>query len=300
MAPSTRTTVRQSGAAQPPEGGNVQPPAAANFTLAPGLGNAEVLDFGTSEAKNIFKYATMSLYSDSDNKFDGSAEGLQKILFHLKVRADSFGWNDNERILDIKVTINDAEQRRNLLENYGTISVDQVRVHSRAYVSHPTRNAQDSYMLQQAIFKSLDTKVLNKIRNKTDEYTIDGFVPGELLLRVVIREVYTDTNATLVRIHRQLQDLPKYIETVSNDIEKFNLYVEDLEAPLAARGHKSTELLMHLFTAYSGVKDSVFVRYIESKQNQYDEGASITTQELMATALAKFHTRKDSGLWEAK
>ena len=297
MAPSTRTTQRATAQAQ--EVGNA-PQQVANFTLAPGLGNAEILDFNTSEAKDIFKFATKSIYSDTETKFDGSPEGLQNFLFHLKLRADSFGWNDDERILDIRVADGQVVQRKNLLENYGSITVDQVRQHSNVYVNHPTRNAQDSYMLHQAVFKSLDVKILNKIRHKTDEYTINGFVPGELFLRVVIREVYTDTNATLVRIHRQLQDLPKYMDTINNDVEKFNLYVEDLEAQLAARGHRSTELLTHLFTAYSGVKDSVFVRYIEAKQNDYDEGKDITTQELMATALAKFHTRKDAGLWEAK
>ena len=312
MAPSTRQTPRAAPQSPPPaihpalqqqqmaQAGQQQQMAQAGFALAPGLGSADVLDFTTAEAKDIFKYSTKGLYSDTEQKFDGSADNLQTFLFQLKVRADSFGWAEHSRILDINVDIGATNERRNLLLNYGTITVDQVREHARQYISTPSRNAQDSYMLQQAIWKSLDNKVINKIRNKTVEYTVDGFVPGELLLRVVIREVYTDTNATLARIHRQLQDLPKYMETVANDIEKFNLYVEDLEAQLAARGHKSTELITHLFTAYGTVKDSVFVRYIEAKQNQYDEGKDFKTQELMATALAKFQTRKDAGVWEAQ
>ena len=68
---------------------------------------------------------------------------------------------------------------------------------------------------------------------------------------------------------------------------------------LAARGQSSTELIHNLFKAYVTVQDQVFVRYIESKENEYDDGNNITPEQLMQVALAKYETRKEAGVWEA-
>ena len=247
----------------------------------------------------MYKNATRSIFPDSEQSFDGSPENLQIFLYYLRIRADDYGWNDNG-CLDIELDPGSADSDiTNLLENYANISVEQVKTYSQSYINTECRAAQDSHMLHQAIHNSINAKLTNKIRNKSKDYTIKNVVPGELFLRVIIREVYTDTNATLAKIHRQLQSLPNYMQTIKNDIEKFNLYVEDIQAQLAARGAQSSELITHLFTAYSSVRDQVFVCYIESKQNEFDEGKNVKAEDLMAAALTKFQTRKDAGMWEA-
>ena len=75
--------------------------------------------------------------------------------------------------------------------------------------------------------------------------------------------------------------------------------MEGLIAQLNARGTHSPELLPTLFTAYQVVPDERFVRFIESKENEYDYGATTTAPELMQIALAMYQTRLDTGKWAA-
>ena len=120
-----------------------------------------------------------------------------------------------------------------------------------------------------------------------------------MLLRVLIQEAHIDTNATLRKIYTQVQDLPNYMTSVQHNITKFNLHVESLIAQLNARGKEAPELLTSLFIAYQVVPDERFVRFIESKENDYDYGAPMSAQELMQVAMTMYQTRVETGKWAA-
>ena len=87
--------------------------------------------------------------------------------------------------------------------------------------------------------------------------------------------------------------------TIQNDVEKFNLYVEDLITQLAARGATSNKLLTKLFNAHQTVNDQPFVHYIKGKENTYDKGEAITPQQLMRVALQKCKTRINNRTWQS-
>ena len=89
------------------------------------------------------------------------------------------------------------------------------------------------------------------------------------------------------------------MKTVKNDVEKFNLYAENLITQLAAQGAVSNKLLTNLFNVCQEVNDQPFVRHIEGKENAFDEGEQITPQQLMRVALQKYKTRVDNGTWES-
>ena len=108
-----------------------------------------------------------------------------------------------------------------------------------------------------------------------------------------------DTNATIKRITNQIANLPSYMQMIKSDVPKFNLHVEDLTAQLSARGVESNELLINLFKAYKTCQDDVFTRYIEAKENSYDEGLELSAEDLMQIAKAKYQSRVDNGEWQA-
>ena len=273
--------------------------AAVPFALAPGLVTAGILNFNTEAGRKLYASATKSVYANPDEQFDGSAEKLGNFLHHISIRAQEFGWGDNG-ILDIDINVGGLNPNLvNLLTHYGEITVDQVLTHVNAYIGTESRATQDSTMLYHALTKSIDASTMDKVRNKSNEYKVNGRSSGELFLRIIIREVHTDTPATLTNIYRQITDLPNYMKLVSNDITKFNQHVEELEAQLRARGATSTELLTTLFYSYSTVQDEVFTRYIEQRENQYGDGQLITVPQLMNDALTKYRTRVDAKLWEA-
>lgn len=87
--------------------------------------------------------------------------------------------------------------------------------------------------------------------------------------------------------------------SIQNDIKKFNLYVHYNIQQLQARGETTEDLLTNLFKGYLTVKDQRFLKYIEDKQCNYEEGQSITPNQLMNWAKTRYDILQQKGLWEA-
>ena len=270
---------------------------AVPFALTPALVDLGVINYTTAEGKKLYSKATQSLYSSTVDYYDGKAEKLSAFLFKLKTRSQEYGWLEGG-ILEVDVGTVAAPVVVNMLDNYGEISLAQVQAHAGTYVAQQNRAAQDSMMLFQCIMQSLTTECLDNVRNKAAAYTINGIPSGTSLVWLLIQEARMDTNATIKRITGQIANLPEYMQRVKSDVAKFNLHVEDLVAQLAARGLTSNELLINLFQAYQMCEDEVFKRYIEAKENQYDDGLAMTETELMQVALTKYQTRVDGGEWQ--
>jgi hypothetical protein len=75
--------------------------------------------------------------------------------------------------------------------------------------------------------------------------------------------------------------------------------VKELVDQLRARGEVTHELLTFLFKGYKAAQDKAFVKYIEKKEEEYEEGEDIILHILMNQAANKFKTRKLKGIWMA-
>ena len=62
------------------------------------------------------------------------------------------------------------------------------------------------------------------------------------------------------------------MSTIDHNIDAFNQYVKDIIDSLMAWGKESTDILALLFQAYKACANSQFVKWIERKQEAYDEG----------------------------
>jgi hypothetical protein len=82
-------------------------------------------------------------------------------------------------------------------------------------------------------------------------------------------------------------------------MENFNLYVNGLVNSLAARGQSTQELLANLFKGYKAATEDVFVKYIEKKEEDYDEGHDIQPMRLMELARNKYKTMVEENKWKA-
>ena len=280
-------------------------PAQPTFALAPGLrGTADVLDYSDTENVKLFKAATRSLLPE-DEKFNCESSALKDFLHLLKDRTYQYGWNT--AITDIATDPTNLVNSPtvDLLTEYGSVTLAQVRACAEAYVFGQTRAAQDSVMLYHCIMNSLGRTGRDKINVWEEEYKFsnpqgtDKRFSGACLLKVVIRESHIDTNATTSHIREQLSSLDFYMPSVNSDIEKFNLHVQTLLEQLAARGETTNDLLTNLFKGYKAVQDKKFVQYIELKEEKYEEGEDMSPQQLMKVALNKYNIRKLRGQWNA-
>jgi hypothetical protein len=146
---------------------------------------------------------------------------------------------------------------------------------------------------------SLSKEVKKKILDWEEQYMVNGFSSGNLLLKIIVRESHLDTNATSSSIRTKLTDLDRYLPTIGHDIVKFNTYVKLLIDGLKSRGKKTQDLLVNLFKGYMICNDKEFVGYIKRKQDQYEEGEQIDPGSLMKKPADKYKTLLQKGTWHA-
>jgi hypothetical protein len=262
-----------------------------DFALTPGRFQSDkVIDYSTESGRKLYKGATDPLKS----LHDLSAENLRDFITLLEQRAKIYDWVD---ILEIP----DEENQTfiHMLKQYGSISLKTVREHAKTYVNNESRAAQDSQQLADCILNSITVEARNSVTLCEDEYTIGEVVSGTCLLKVVVRESHIDTNATTRIIREQLTKLDSYMVSIDSDVLKFNEHVKDLLKKLKARGAITHDLLANLFKAYKATSDKEFVKYIDQKKNDYDEGINVTPIKLMLLAANKYKTMKQDNEWNA-
>jgi hypothetical protein len=86
---------------------------------------------------------------------------------------------------------------------------------------------------------------------------------------------------------------------LKDDIDQLNAFVKVTQDQLNAHGETTHDLLANLFKGYLSCKDPTFCRYIEKKQEDYDDGTTFTVNSLMNLASNKFKTLKEAGKWLA-
>ena len=132
------------------------------------------------------------------------------------------------------------------------------------------------------------------------DYWIGDKPSGNLLIKVMIRESYLDTNDTTSGISSKIANLHNYLPRVGHDISLLNMYVKKQVYLIRAGGEHTSDLLMNLFKAYVISSDRAFVRYIENKLEAWEDGMLVVTpDQLMLWAIQKFDLLKEKGVWNA-
>jgi hypothetical protein len=174
-------------------------------------------------------------------------------------------------------------------------------------VNAESQVAQDSFMLFQCIFASLDTEFLKSLTTEAQHYhVVDTKVPqepplpcGAILLKIIIMKAHVDTRATVSFICTVLSSLDTNMMALDSDISKFNAYVKTQVIALEARGETTSDPLVNVFKGYETAQDSEFALFIKRKKDAYDEGGDITVTSLMDAAENKFKTRVLLQTWSA-
>jgi hypothetical protein len=102
------------------------------FAFSPAQAVQGLLDFLKSEHSKIYKSAIREVSKDP---FDCEAEGLYQFLKDVQDRADKMGWSDNILNITLEVTDDIEPVQENLIDNYGTISLEQVVESELQYIN---------------------------------------------------------------------------------------------------------------------------------------------------------------------
>jgi len=136
-----------------------------------------------------------------------------------------------------------------------------------------------------------------KILTEGNNYIVNGIYSGPLLFKILMIKASTDTRATVTFIPLSLTELDTYMTSVASNIEKFNQYVRQKQQDLLYRGENTQYLYANLFKGYLACLDSNFTAYIQRLIDRYNEGESMSIDEILSKRLTKFMELKQAGTW---
>jgi hypothetical protein len=283
-------------AGTPPPGGSTTT-AATTFSLYPGNTSVNAFDWTNTNDLKIHKMVVDKL----THGFDMQPSGMRNFLKEVETRSDEVGFST---LFDIDVTRASATGvvttiKRNLLRQYGQLTLEVVQLSTGTYLATDSRKAQLEAMLYTCLSKSLTANTQKRMSLNTAEFEANGRKSGTCYLKVIMMETQQDTNATTKHLRDNLRALDEYIVKIDSDIIKFNEYVKEQMEGLAARGETTQDLLTNLFRAYKSVSDKEFIRYIKDRETAYEDGTDITSNELMTKARNRYKTMLQNGEWNS-
>ena len=261
------------------------------FALSPALVSNQAISYATSAGAKLFKGATTPL----EPAFDLKPENLVVFLANLANRSDTYGWTLS--ILSVPPDLNQPDRLISIPEQYGQITLEQIRAYVTTYINGQTRAAQDDWQLYLCLKESLTPTAKAAVLLATRDFTVNGRRSGAALLKVIIDKAYLDTHATTRIIRENLTQLDTYMVSVNHDVRKFNDHVQTQLDALAARGETVQDLVSKLLKGYSAVKDKAFERFIELENDAFNETGTKDPRVLMDQALKKMETLKQTNKW---
>ena len=148
--------------AEPPE-----PPAPA-FARAPALAIQGLLDYTRSEHVKIYKSGIKAVSEHALTVRPRASISSSRTYAIARTR---WGWTDG--ILGI--TINggeEGEREEDFMDNYGTLTLEQVVESELQYIDDEGRLAQDTYMLYKCLMASLTDEAKKKVSIWSNQYRI--------------------------------------------------------------------------------------------------------------------------------
>jgi hypothetical protein len=258
------------------------PPAApVPFALVPGMLNDLPLNFEKASDVKLFNKGIQGV----EPKFDMKEENLHVFLAKLKEHVRIHNWHNIVTIPDT------AGVNRNLLTQYGQLTPTNCTNHARTYIGQQTRAAQNSMMFYQCLVNSLTEEASLSVMSNCSPFTIDETPSGTCFLKTIIGKASVDTRQKVLLLRETVSNLHVKMVDLGGDVEKFNVYVDNVRDALAGRGQSVDELTMHLFKAYSKVNDEEFQNFLRNKRDLFDtddEGDVLQADQLMRAALNKY------------
>ena len=271
------------------------PAAQVNFALFPATAHGNViLDYTTREGREIFKSNTRGLFA-GDYLFDLEPDGIYDFISAIKRRAVQADW-----VAALSVPVDNADPTGDSLlfmDHFGQFDLAHLRLFSTTFVANRSRAAQDNVQVTVAILESLDRDALRRITLYENEFQVNNIVAATMLIKVIIRQSIFDTNATTRTIRERLSSLDNQMKIQGYDISKFNEYVKSQMFLLRARGAQTSDLLPNLFKGYKACKDENIVKYVKEKEDKYDEGEDISSDNLMVLVGNKHKVMVENGTY---
>ena len=261
----------------------------ARFALTPALVSQQYLDYTLTNDIKLY-YKSIAPLS---TKFDLSPANMRGFIKAFFDKASDANW-----LMTLRIPI--GNEQFDLIKQYGSVSIEQVRQHADTYIGTETRHAQNSNQIYACLAESLTTEAKNKVALETHKFVVQETNDGLLYFKVIVGLAHIDTRATVMVIRTRLSSLDTKLVELQDNIIELNQFVKTQTDGLEARGETTEDLLVNLFKAYKACGDEEFLSWTKKKEDDYNEGTNITPEQLMVLADNKFKTLTESGAWMQK
>jgi hypothetical protein len=249
---TTATAASVAPAAATPQG----PVAAVIFARTPAQARADLLNYELPGDAKIFASATIKLATT----FSLNKPNVSILIAELGDRSNSASWTTT---LQFGIGAVPAAPgvaaipavQMDLLQDYGRLTLTQLRAPVLAYQAAMGRHTQNDYQMYLALTNSVDEDTKGKMQREKNEYMTGaaGDVPSRMLyFQKLMMKAKVDSHAMASHIRDNLGSLDAYILTTDNsNISDFNEYIHNQMAALSAQGETTHDLLNNLFKAYA-------------------------------------------------
>lgn len=206
------------------------PVVARPFARLPGMQNNLPLDYKKPEDYKVFLKSSEGFVE----KFDLKDDKLGMFLAKIKDRADIYNWN---AILSVP---DDTAVVRNLISNFGQLSLANCRAHVLSFVNLQGRNAQNDVMLYFLLVNTMTESARTSTMKPESDYTnvvgTEEVHSGIMLLKVIIGKSTVDTKAKVLLLRQEVASLSYKMMDLKGDVVEFNLYAQRKRDELLSRG----------------------------------------------------------------
>ena len=231
-------------------------------------------------------------------KFDGKMESLRAFVQRIREHAALGGMQGLYMVPDA-ITGN----RRNLLENYGVIPIQDVRAYVQRLYNTRGRDAQDDQMLFLWLASSLTELFERDIKSKSDEYTVrvptGEYMSGLLFLKIIFSRAQVDTRATVSHLRKKVGNLPDRMVELHGNIVAFNDHVRGLISDFAAFGATCDEMTDNVMWAYGRVDDGQFHQLANNMNWEFQKAPTTPLIVFMTQAENEYNIRVQMGEWKS-
>ena len=189
-----------------------------------------LFDYPNYQGLAIYSQATTSLYEDPADPYNVDSAGLQTVLGLLRHRGTTCGW-------DFEVPQDVANPLVNLLDmvtNHGRFTLAHLLAFTTTFVNGQTRAAQMNIQMVKCILASLTLPGFRKAHIWHTDWHIAARPVAHLLIKVIIREAFIDTQATTRILREHLSSLPDTLSEAKGDIDMLNSFVKVTQVHLTA------------------------------------------------------------------
>jgi hypothetical protein len=274
------------GAAVAPAAAPQGPVAPVAFARTPAQARADLLDYELPGDAKIFASATAKL----STTFLLNKPNVSILLAELGDRSNSASWTTT---LHIDIGAVPAAPgvaaipvvQMDLLQDYGRLTLAQLRILVMVYQLAMNRHAQNDYQLYLALTNSVDEDTKGKMQHEKSEFMtgVAGDIPSSLLyFKKLMMKAEVDSRAMASHIRDNLGSLDVYIQTaVNSNISEFNDYVCNQMAALSAHGETTHDLLNNLFKAYARAECEEFCNFEKDARQDWERNRCVYEPEVL-------------------